>query len=355
MARPPKFCQGFTDRHGRVRWYFRRKGFPRAALPGLPWSPEFMAAYELAMRAEAAPAKIGADQITRGSMDWLIVDYYKSAEWRNLADATKSTYRNMITRISKQHGSLPVKALKREHVKKMLDKMADRPAAARNWLKTLKILLHHAVEIGLRDDNPAHGIRSPKQRAGGFQTWSEKHIAQFEATHPPGSKARLALDLLLNTGQRRHDVVTMGRQHLRHGSIHLRQHKTGAEVFIPLHPDFLATLEALPKTSLTFLLTEYGRPFSIAGFGNWFRDRCAEAGLPTGLSAHGLRKAACRRLAEAGCTANQIMAISGHTSLKEVTRYTAAADRAHMARQAMQAVWDLDKPKTTTVKPKKKV
>jgi hypothetical protein len=73
-----------------------------------------------------------------------------------------------------------------------------------------------------------------------------------------------------------------------------------------------------------------------AGFGNWFRDQCNEAGLPKHCSAHGLRKAACRRLAEAGCTAHQIAAISGHASLREVERYTKAVDQARLAKDAIR-------------------
>jgi site-specific recombinase XerD len=95
----------------------------------------------------------------------------------------------------------------------------------------------------------------------------------------------------------------------------------------------------LDKTAgdhLTFLTTDKGEPFTPAGFGNAFRDWCNEAGLPKHCSAHGLRKAACRRLAEAGCSAHEIASISGHVTLSEVQRYTKAADQKRMARSAMQ-------------------
>jgi integrase len=66
-----------------------------------------------------------------------------------------------------------------------------------------------------------------------------------------------------------------------------------------------------------------------------FRRWCDEAKLPAACSVHGLRKAACRRLAEAGCSASEIAAISGHSTLSEVGRYTKAADQARLARNAM--------------------
>lgn len=86
---------------------------------------------------------------------------------------------------------------------------------------------------------------------------------------------------------------------------------------------------------MTFLVTGFGRPFTRAGFGNWFRDRVQEAGLPDCCAAHGLRKAAARRLAEAGCSPSQIAAITGHRTLKEVARYTAAASQAHLTKDAL--------------------
>jgi integrase len=96
----------------------------------------------------------------------------------------------------------------------------------------------------------------------------------------------------------------------------------------------MRTSEPNPADHLTLLTTQTGKPFSAAGFGNWFRDRCNEAGLPH-CSAHGLRKAAARRLAEAGCTTHEIAAITGHASLREVQRYTKAADQARLAQAAM--------------------
>jgi integrase len=149
-----------------------------------------------------------------------------------------------------------------------------------------------------------------------------------------GTKARLALELLLGTGQRRSDVVRMGLQHVKGDEIAVRQQKTDEPLLIPMEPNLVQALAAIPKTNLTFLVTERGAPFTSAGFGNWFRDRCNEAELPQ-CSAHGLRKLAATRLANAGCSTDQVKAITGHKSLSEVARYTKAADQRRLARQAM--------------------
>jgi hypothetical protein len=127
----------------------------------------------------------------------------------------------------------------------------------------------------------------------------------------------------------------MGRQHIRNGVLTVRQVKTGAELPIPVHPE-LDGIRA-DMSGMTFLTTQFGKPFTAAGFGNWFREQCNDAGLAH-CSAHGLCKAAARRLAEAECTEHEIAAITGHATLREIARYTKAADQQRLARAAMEKV-----------------
>ena len=119
--------------------------------------------------------------------------------------------------------------------------------------------------------------------------------------------------------------------------LHMRQVKTGTELAIPLHPVLDAIIADTPNEHLTFVMTAFGKPFTAAGFGNWFREKCNAANLPH-CSAHGLRKAAARRLAEAGCSEHEIGAITGHASLREIVRYTRAADQKRLAIAAMKKV-----------------
>lgn len=335
LRKPPPYCQGFEDRHGKLRWYYRRPGFPRTALPGLPWTPEFMAAYEKATHGEKL--EIGKKQTIPGSVSALVASFYKTSDFTSLSDSTKATYRGIIERFRAVHGEKRVAHMERRHLQKLVSERADTPAAANNMLRMVHLLMRHAVELGWRGDDPTQGVRKVKNKTAGFQTWEEEHISAFLDHHKPGSRASLALLLLLYTGQRRSDVVRMGRQHVRKDVLSITQQKTGQDVHIPLHPDLKTSLDALPLDNLSFLVTAQGRPFTPPGFTNWFRDMVREAGLPDGLSPHGLRKATCRRLAEAGCTPHQIMAISGHKSLAEVTRYTVAAGRKELAAQAMLA------------------
>lgn len=268
-------------------------------------------------------------------MSALIGTYLNSVGFKNLAPETQRARRNILERFREEHGHKRVATLQREHVQKMVNSKSGTPSAARNFLNTLRMLMALAVETGLRSDDPTFGVKRLKIKTAGFRTWTEEDIAAFEDKHPVGTKARLAMALMLYTGQRRSDIVYMGHQNLRNDAIELRQRKTGTTLLIPIHPNLQEILDATPSGHLPFLTTSSGKPFaSAASFGNWFGDRCREAGLPKGTAAHGFRKAACRRLAEAGCSASEIMAISGHKTLSEVQRYCAAADQARMARAA---------------------
>jgi integrase len=330
----PKHCAWNLDRaDGKRRVRFRKSGFS-TYLKGIPWSEDFMRQYAAALEGVKARAEnIGAVRTIPGSFDAACVSYYRSPDFRGLKASTQRVRRNVIERFRNEHGAKPISRLGRAHIKDIIGAKASTPEAANNLLKVLRVLLSHAVEIGMIASNPAIGVKRYRSHGDGIHTWTEAEVAQFETSHPIGGKARLALELLLGTGQRRSDVVRMGWQHKRGDEIAVRQQKTDEPLLIPMDQSLVQALAAVPKTNLTFLVTERGAPFTAAGFGNWFRDRCNEAGLPQ-CSAHGLRKLAATRMANAGCSTDQIKAVTGHKSLSEVARYTKAADQRRLARQA---------------------
>jgi integrase len=313
---------------------FRRAGFS-IYLAGTPWSEDFMRQYAAALDGvKARASNIGAARTKPGSFDALCVSYYRSPDFRGLRPSTQSARRNILEPFRLAHGSKPVKGLHRQHITAVIGAKADKPEAANHLLKTLRIILGYAVTQGMLDSNPAAGIKKYRSQGEGHHSWSESEIAQFEQRHPIGSKARLALALGLYTAQRKSDVLRMGWQHVNGDAIAVRQQKTDRALLIPMHPQLVAALASVPRGNLTFLMTEHGAPFTPNGFGNWWRDRCNDAGLPH-CSFHGLRKAAATRLANAGCSVDQVKAITGHRSLAEVARYTKAADQQRLARQAL--------------------
>lgn len=332
--RIPKYVQSFVDRHGKRRLYLRRPGFKKLPLPGPLWSPAFMQAYEAALGQERAA--VGSARTKVGTFNALIVEYYASVNYTGLAASTQTVYRRVIENFRREYGAAPVVDLQREHVRAMVEHKAKAgPAAANDLLKKLKMLCRFAVERNYRADDPTNLVRRARTKKGGHRTWSEADIERFRGTHALGADVRLALELLLGTGQRRSDVVRMGRQHLRGGMITVRQQKTDQQLDIPLHPELASAIAAAPVDRMTFLVGRRGKPYTPDGFGHWFNKACKAAGLEVGLSAHGLRKAMCTRLAEAGCSTLQIMSISGHRNIREVETYVVAANQKRLASAAM--------------------
>jgi integrase len=327
------YVHEFTDRHGRPRRYVRRHG-KRIPLPGLPGSTEFNDAYARALGEEPSPAEIGASRTLPGSVNAMIVGYLGSAAFHNLAPSSQTQYGRIFENMRCEHGDKSIAKLERRHVVTMLDAKAATPIGARDFLRCLRLLIAYAIGIGIRADDPTLGLRVKLPKSGGYRTWSEDGISAFEAAYPISSKPRLALALLLGTALRCADVVRVGPGNVRNGTITITQQKTKTALVIPVTAALADAINATPSEAMVFLLNEHGKAFTAKGFGKWFTAQCRRIGL-TGLSPHGLRKAACRRLAEAGCSANEIAAISGHASLREVERYTKAADQARMARNAM--------------------
>ena len=339
MGRPkltknlPDYVSAFRDRHGRLRYRYRRKGQKSVYFQNEPGTDEFWQEY-LALK-NATPQSVGAERIAPGTFNDLIAKYYRSTAWTNIPkDSTRVVYRGEIERFRDQYGDRRVATMSAKNVANLMARMAATPSAAANLLKRLRQLFDFAILQGMRKDNPAKAVKAPRSSSGGFHTWTEDEIAQFECTHAIGSRERLALVLLLYTAQRRSDIVGMGPQHMKEGRIRVRQLKTNKLLYIPIHPRLAEAVDACPSGQLAYLVTARGTPFAKESFGNWFRKACDKAGLQN-CSAHGLRKAASRRMAEQGLSNQLIKSITGHSSDSEVARYTREAEQSLMADKAM--------------------
>jgi integrase len=329
----PKHCSWNYDQHGKRRVRFRRGGFSTYFI-GIPWSEDFMRQYAAALEGVTAKAgNIGAGRTKPGSFDALCVSYYRSPESLGLKPNTRQARRNIIERFRNKYGGLPVRGLERKHIKAIIGEKADTPEAANSLLKTLRLLLSYAVDMEMIASNPAIGLKRYPSKGEGRHPWTAAEIEQYRETYALGTRARLALELLNGTGQRKGDVVRMGWQHVKGDEIAVRQEKTDEPLWLPLPPELIEALASVPRTNLTFLMTDRGAPFTSAGFGNWFREQCDTAGLPH-CSAHGLRKAKATRLANAGCSTEQMKAVTGHRSASGLEPYIRGRDQRRLARQA---------------------
>ena len=191
----PKHCSWNIDRHGKRRVRFRKAGFT-TYFTDTPWGESFMAQYAQAIDGVTASANIGAELRTRpGTFSALVVNYYRSPEFRGMKPSTQQSRRSVIERFRREHGSKPLKGLQRKHIQQIIGDKSDTPQGANNLLKALRVILAYAVDQELISTNPAVGVKKYKAEGDGYHSWSEAEIAQFEAHHPVGTKARLALVL----------------------------------------------------------------------------------------------------------------------------------------------------------------
>lgn len=342
MPRPrPPFVHSEITRHGRRVWYFRRGQGPRVRLPDEYGSDEFWSAYHSAVAGDAPMPK--KQRTKTDSLRWLVERYRESSTWSGLSMATRRARENIFKRVVETAGDEPFADVTRADIVSGRDRRRETPFAANDYLKTLRGLFRWALEAQLVDVDPTEGVKTITPQSDGFHPWSEDEVAQFEARWPVGTRERLALAILLYSGLRRGDASQLGRQHIKNGVIVLKTEKTGTAVHIPVRPELAGIIEATPSNGLAFIATGSGRPMTKESFGNFFKDACKAAGVPG--SAHGLRKLGATRLANAGASVHELQAVFGWESGRMAEVYTREADRARLARQAMNK---LVKTKTGT-------
>jgi integrase len=334
--KPPRYTHGYVDQHGKARFYLRRPGHKKIPLPGLPWSPEFMEARELALKNDADKLELGVSKTMPGTVSAALVSYYQSPAFtKGLAKSTQQNRRAILEGFREEHGDKRIALMHRAAMQTILN--GKTPAAARNWKKALRGFIDHAMSLDMLTIDPLTGIKLVSIKSDGHHPWEMEECATFEAHHAIGTRARLAYELLLQVGQSRCDVVRMGRQHVRKGILSLQRQKTGVAFDVPVMPALQEAIGAMPSTGhMTFLVTAQGKPFTAAGFGNWFREVCNEARLPKRCTSHGLRKAAATRLADRGATTTELKAWFGWKTDSEAERYTRNADRKSAAARAGQ-------------------
>jgi integrase len=287
-----------------------------------------MAAYQTLLGDMPAPTtKIS------GSLGLLITEFYASRAFRDLKTSSKQTYRAALEPLAKVHGHRTAKITHRQAAKLIADIGETKPSMANLTKRVLQAVYKYAVKASWVDANPIIGIDPFK--TGTHHTWTEGELQTFEKRWPLGTRQRLAYALLLYTGQRVGDVAKMNRGDVVGTELHVIQQKTGTELHLPFVAEIQKALLAYPAKGLTLIGREDGKPMTRAGLTRFMSDAIAEAGLSAKCVSHGLRKAAMRRLAEAGKTTKQIAAVSGHKSLREVERYTDAAEQRRLAQDAM--------------------
>ncbi len=332
----------FKDRHGKPRRYFRRNGVCRTMPDGMTAAA---GAYVEALKAseKAQPAHLPCPY-PKGSFGALTYLYESTAHYRKeLAPTTRRELGYMIKRLRTAHGDKMVRQLTRDDVQRWQDELAERPGTANNMLRAMKVLMNFAVDKGWRDDSPLTRLREMK--GGEFRAWTDAEHERFRARWPLGTIQRRAYAIALHTGQRKGDLCRMLVNARNGGFIVVTQQKTGQTLTIPETDDLTLELDAMKTPGIMMLWKTGGGAFSLEHFGSMMRD-AIHAALDdvdakgkvvraTDAVFHGLRNSASKRLADAGCSPHQIMAVTGHKTIRMVEKYTRQANQKRLASAAI--------------------
>lgn len=347
-----------TDRHGNPRIYFwRGKGHRKIRIRARPGSDEFDVAYNTAkakdtLIAKSAPAE-GATAIITGSLRWLYRRYISEcAEFLGYDEETKKAKRRVIEAMLREprkpdskdlFANCPIPKFTSQSVIVLRDRKLDAPETANSRLKCLRKMFGWALEAKVEGVtfNPAAGVKRFKTATEGYHTWTREEVRQFVQRHPIGTRAHLAMSIFFYTGVRVSDCAQMGPQMMRDGWIYFTEKKGRSHIVkqreIKVLPELKEAIDAHTFKHLHFMVTEYGKPFTVKGLGQWFKDRCVEAGLPH-CSAHGLRKAGATIAAENGATEQELMAIYGWEDSDQTVLYTRKVNRRKLVDRGIRKI-----------------
>tara|TARA_R110002072_G_scaffold138109_5_gene281209 strand:+ start:36667 stop:37701 length:1035 start_codon:yes stop_codon:yes gene_type:complete len=339
----PQFVTKFTDRHGKVRYRFRRKGYPSHYFKAPIGTKAFEREYAACLDQEKP--SIGASRIVPGSVSDVIARYYSDSAFLDLRPTTQVVYRGVLERFRKAFGDDPMRAFNAKRIQRVMGAMRHKPHAATRLRKLLAQLFVVARRERLVPDtfDPVKDTRPPKTETEGYHRWSEDELAQFEAKHPLGTKPRLAFALLLYGAQRSGDVRFLTRKAIEGGRLRLKQSKTSNAVNVPIVEPLREALDAGPLGELLVLENNRGDAFTAKGFYNMVKRACIAADLPH-CSAHGLRKAAAARLKARGVEDADGMAITGHKTVREYLRYAGDTGNEERANRAMEKAYGVSNP-----------
>lgn len=267
------------------------------------------------------------------TIGWVIGQYRQSGEWARLRKSSQRAYMLAFDRLHGL-GKADMTDLRRRHVLRLRDDLSDTPAMANLVIAVLSTICKWAIEREIIEINPACNVA--RLDVGEWRRWTDEELQAFYAAAP--EHLRRVMVLGLYTGQRRSDLCVMRWSDISGGGVRVVQQKTGTKVRIPVHPELARHLEEWrPNTrTLTILANSLGRPWRPNALTAAYGKQCAALNMQ-GATIHGLRKTAAAKLAEAGCSAKQIMAITGHASLEEVERYTREAEQDILAGAAISA------------------
>jgi integrase len=342
MSRPrPPHLQRHKTRHGKFVWYFQVGSGPLVRIREDFGTLEFEKRYH-EIAASYGRTIVPKIRAAAGTIEWAWLSYKDSSNWKGLSKATRRQRENIMKHVIEEAGAEKITDIDEQTIRDGIDRRANTPFQAKNWLQTLRGMFEWLVQAKKLKVDPTANVSVKKPKTRGFLEWTEDDIDRYEKKWPLGTRERVMLDVYMYTGLRRGDAARVGPQHVYGNTISLATEKSqgNTAVHLPLLDVLKRTLAAGPTGKYSFICKVDGTPYVKESLGNTFKDACVAAGV-LNKSAHGLRKAAATRAADNGATAHELMAIFGWIDIKEAEIYTRAADRKRLAKHAMTK---LDRP-----------
>jgi integrase len=339
-----KHCVFDPDPNGNPRYYVRKPGHKKIRIRAKfesadgHISADFMKAYFEALETLDGKTADLPKAPREKTFAWFVDQYYRSDLFKRFDPATQADKKSVLNRYANAIAKLPYDKLRKEDIERSRDKREATPGAADKLVKYLRALYAWAIDKKLATSNPAIGVAKINETVG-WHTWTPAEVQRYRTHHKIGTKARLALEIMLNVGARRSDACRVGRQHESGPYLEFvawkgrNREKTRKVIIARITGELRAALAATVMGDLTYLITDQGRPFTIAGFGNKMREWCDAAGLPQ-CSSHGLRKASAVAMAESGATAPEMCALFGWSKLETAEIYIREARKRVMVDNA---------------------
>lgn len=335
------YVSSYKDRHGRLRWRYRRNGVT-VGLPGQPGEEAFQQAYMAALNGRPIRAAVvrHPNQSLPRTLKAAWRHYaMKDHGFKRLKPSSQDLYMARAERLlalpvgdGLTWGDVPLSDLKRRHVKALLGQMADRPHAAYDALVILRKLVMVGMDLEWIEVDPTHMVRF-RPESDGHRAWTDVERHLFEQRHAPGSLPRTVYALALYTGQRRADLVALTWAALDGDRFTLTQQKTGKRLVLPVLPMLREALDAVRDRTSDKVI-----PISADTLTNYWPRWTTEAGIDRGATLHGLRKTLGKLLAETGATTRELMDVLGHDAISHAELYSRGADQEAMARAGFDKV-----------------
>jgi len=364
-----KYLKIDFNRQGDLKVKVRRNG-KTITLHNDPRTAEFFMEYGRALGELSSVAPIAVD-FKKETLAWLIDDYKRSGRFKALAQNTKLVRARVLRQIADEFGDLKYAQMNRFDIEKIrASKLSEgKPHAAEHRRKFLAQVFRHANVTGLISHDPFVGIEKPADNPAlrsrthtaldgtmysGHWTWTADQVRQFFDYWPHGTSPHICMSLMFYLGVRISDAQKLGpRNEVDDRMVfttekRVGKQRQGVDMNLPITAPLRDAIEAAREANIVsldnYVLTRFGKPFTQKSISHWFSERASMAGLPRECTAHGVRKALAKILADNGATSSELKATFGWTTSKLADLYTEQANKKDLATSGLERLGNKSVP-----------